>query len=177
MRNGIKLSYGKGFHVAGAIDNPVETHDDTAPVPDDEIDQLLTDMAEIKHLIFCRLALSHAAVLAAAIRASSVDEFLNDKEVTDTDLRDLALKLDNPGLQEIIDACADLGRAEEEEDDVYEEPSEETEVNHLDERLKKIGLSNNVHRRGGLPKKWAPAREKQVAENKRARQGIVDAFR
>ena len=176
LRNGIKLSYGKGFHVAGTIDNPVETHEKTAPIPDHEIDQLLTDMAEIKHLIFCRLALSHAAVLPAAIRASSVDEFLNDKEVTDTDLRDLALKLDNPGLQEIRDACADLGRAEEEEDDVYEEPDEETEVNHLDERLKKMGLSNDDYKRGGLPKKWAPAREKQVAENKRARQGIVDAL-
>ncbi|KAL9033474.1 MAG: hypothetical protein Q9180_005925 [Flavoplaca navasiana] len=176
LRNGIKLSYATGFHVAGTIDSPAETHDKTAPVPDDEIDQLLVDMAEVKHLLFCRLLLSHAAVLPAAIRASSVDEFLNDKEVTDTDLRDLALKLDNPGLQEIRDACADLGRGEEEEDDVYEEPEEETEVKIVDEKLKKLGLGNNLYKRGGLPEKWAPEREKQVTKNKQSRQGIVDAL-
>ncbi|KAL8979797.1 MAG: hypothetical protein Q9205_004956 [Flavoplaca limonia] len=176
LRSGIKLSYATGFHVAGTIDSPVETHDKTAPVPEDEIDQLLTDMAEIKHLLFCRLLLSHAAVLPAAIRASSVDEFLNDKEVTDTDLRDLALKLDNPGLQEIRDACADLGRGEEEEDDVYEEPEEETEVRKVDEKLKKLGLGNNLYKRGGLPEKWAPEREKQVTKNKQSRQGIVNAL-
>ncbi|KAL8868386.1 MAG: hypothetical protein Q9198_008195 [Flavoplaca austrocitrina] len=176
LRSGIKLSYATGFHVAGTIDSPVETHDKTAPVPEDEIDQLLTDMAEIKHLLFCRLLLSHAAVLPAAIRASSVDEFLNDKEVTDTDLRDLALKLDNPGLQEIRDACADLGRGKEEEDDVYEEPEEETEVRKVDEKLKKLGLGNNLYKRGGLPEKWAPEREKQVTKNKQSRQGIVNAL-
>ena len=177
LRSGIKLSYATGFHVAGTIDSPVETHDKTAPVPEDEIDQLLTDMAEIKHLLFCRLLLSHAAVLPAAIRASSVGEFLNDKEVTDTDLRDLALKLDNPGLQEIRDACADLGRGEEEEeDDVYEEPEEETEVRKVDEKLKKLGFGNNLYKRGGLPEKWAPEREKQVTKNKQFRQGIVNAL-
>lgn len=81
LRNGIKLSYGDGFHVAGTIDNPLETHEKTAPVPDDEIDQLLADMAEIKHLLFCRLLLSHAALLPAAIRAGSVEDLLNDKKL------------------------------------------------------------------------------------------------
>lgn len=174
LREGVKLSYGKGMHVAGTIDNPVETHDKTAPIPDNEIDQLLEDMAEVKHLLFCRLLLSSATVLPAAIRANSVDELLNDKEVTDTDLRDLALKMDDPGLQEIRDACADLGRGEEEDDDVYEEPSEEIEVDKREERLKKLGLSNKGRLQRGLPDSWAPKREKQVSKEKQERQSIVD---
>lgn len=171
LREGVKLSYGKGMHIAGTIDNPVETHDKTAPVPDDEIGLLLEDMSEVKHLLFCRLLLSHATVLPAAIRANSVDEFLNDKEVSDTDLRDLALKMDNPGLQEIRDACADLGRGEEEEDDEYEEP-EALKVDKRDERLKKLGLKRPA--RGGLPESWAPFRERRVTQQKRERQGLVD---
>ena len=179
LRNGIKLSYGKGLHVAGTIDSPAQTHDKTAPVPDEEIDKLLTDMAEIKHLLFCRLLLSHAAVLPAAIKAGSVEDFLDDKEVTDTDLRDLALKMDNPGLQEIRDACADLGREVDEEDDVYEEPEEEEEdeaADKLNSRLKQMGLANNQQKWRGLPSSWAPEREKKVTESKYARQGMVDAL-
>ena len=160
------------MHVAGSIDNPIETHDKTAPVPEEEIDPLLEDMNEIKHLLFCRLLLSHATVLPAAIRAHSVEGFLNDKEVADTDLRDLALKMDNPGLQEIRDACADLGRGEEEEDDEYEEP-EVCEVDKSKERMKKLGLVNKGPRRG-LPEEWAPEREKRVTQQKRERQNIAD---
>ncbi|KAL8672046.1 MAG: hypothetical protein Q9168_003473 [Polycauliona sp. 1 TL-2023] len=163
LRNGIKLSYGKGLHVAGTIDSPAQTHDRTAPVPDEEIDKLLTDMAEIKHLLF----------------SGSVEDFLNDKEVTDTDLRDLALKMDNPGLQEIRDACADLGREVDEEDDVYEEPEEEEEdeaADKLNSRLKQMGLANNQQKWRGLPSSWAPEREKKVTESKYARQGMVDAL-
>ena len=109
----VKIHYSKGFHVTGTIDNPIDLKDKTAPYPDDEINQMLEDLAEIKHLLLCRLLLSHANVLPAAIRANSVEEFLNNSEVTDTDLRDLALKMDNPRVQEIRDACANLGRGAE----------------------------------------------------------------
>ncbi len=67
LKEGVKVHYGSGMHVAGTIDNPVELKDKTAPFPDEEIDEVLEDMAEIKHLLFCRLLLSHATVLPAAI--------------------------------------------------------------------------------------------------------------
>ncbi|KAL6720831.1 hypothetical protein ACLMJK_002756 [Lecanora helva] len=172
LRAGVKLKYAEGMHVAGSIDNPRETHEKTAPVPDDEIDQLLQDMGEIKHLLFCRLLLAHAPVLPAAIRASSVDEFLDDKEVTDTDLRDIALKLDAPSLQDVRDACADLGRGNE-DDEVYSDSAEETEVDKSAERMKKMGLSGAKppHR---MPDNWAPDRERKITEEKRQRQQEAD---
>ena len=176
LKKGVKLNYGGGMHVAGTIDNPAETHDKSAPVPDDEIDRLLEDMGEVKHLLFCRLLLAHASVLPAAVRANNVDEFLADKEVTDTDLRDIALRLDNPGLQEIRDACADLARGEEEEDHEKnaESDDEDPEVGKSIERLKRIGLSSKKPTRKGLPDTWAPQREKQVAKNRRQRLQTVD---
>ncbi|KAL9004683.1 MAG: hypothetical protein Q9188_002498, partial [Gyalolechia gomerana] len=175
LKEGVELSYGKGWKVAGTIENPIETYKRTAPIPDDVIDELLEQMTEIKHLLFCRLLLSHATVLPAAINANTVDEFLNDKDVTDADLRDLALRLDNPGLQEIRDACADLGREDEEEDDIYDEPDEDVEVDRKEERLRKLKLSNGTRtRRGDLPKTWAPEREKQVTKEQRERQSIVE---
>ena len=151
----------------------MEIHDKTAPFPDDEIDQLLKDMAEIKHLLFCRLLLSHAAALPAAMKANSIDEFLNDKEVTDTDLRDLTLKIDNPGLQEIRDACADLGRGDEDDDDEDDEESEEEpEVDRSLQQLKRFGLSEPPPPQHGLPRNWAPEREKRNTKEKGQRQEL-----
>ncbi|KAL9600390.1 MAG: hypothetical protein Q9219_003240 [cf. Caloplaca sp. 3 TL-2023] len=172
LKEGVELSYGKGLKVAGTIDNPIETYKRTAPVPDDVIDQLLEQMTEIKHLLFCRLLLSHATVLPTAINANTVEEFLNDKDITDADLRDLVLRLDNPGLQEIRDACADFGREDEEDDDIYDEPDVEEEIDKREERLKKLNLTST--RRGNLPKSWAPRREKQVTKEQRERQSIVE---
>ena len=166
LKEGVPLKYGNGVHVAGTIENPVEIHDITAPFPDDEIDQLLNDMAEIKHLLFCRLLLSHAASLPAAMKANSIDEFLNDKDVTDTDLRDLTLKIDNPGLQEIRDACADLGRGDEDDDEEDEEAEEEPEVDRSLQQYKRLGLSEPPPPQHGLPRHWALEREKRNTKEK-----------
>ena len=178
LKEGVKLEYSTGWHVAGTIDNPAETHDKTAPVPDEEIDKLLEDMAEIKHLLFCRLLLSHATVLPAALAANSVDEFLNHEDVTDADLRDLAIKLDNPGLQEIRDACADLGRGEEEDDDVDDETEDDLELEKADDsmedQLRKTNLSNQPRKHLKMPDKWAPTREKEIATSKKGRQSLVE---
>ena len=141
-------------------DAPLELHDRTAPIPDEEIDRLLEELTEIKLLLFCRILLSHATVLPAALRAANVEEFLNDKEVSDTDLRDLCLKMDNPGLQEIRDACADLGRvAEEGEDEDEDEPAHE-ELSKTDRISKRLGIPRRF--RSAIPDKWASEREKRV---------------
>ncbi len=175
LSEGVRLEYSPGMHVTNTVDNPAKTREKTAPVPPEEIDKLLEDMTEIKHLLFCRLLLSHATVLPAAISSNTVDEFLNNKEVTDTDLRDLALKLDKPGLQEIRDACADLGRGDDEEDDhVYEEPEVKSDINKTVGRLQKWGLSDKIEKRAGMPDTWATSREKQMTSSQHKKRSIVD---
>lgn len=113
LRDGTLYPQGASVLVRGTATNPIELANKTPSLPDDEIDVLLAEVSEIKHLLFCRLLLSHASLLQAAIRAESVEELLNDADVKDADLRDLCLKMENPGLQEVRDACADLLRNEE----------------------------------------------------------------
>lgn len=182
LKEGVKLSYGSGMHVAGTIDNPVELKDKTAPFPDEEIDELLQDMAEVKHLLFCRLLLAHATVLPAAVKANSVEEFLNNKEVTDTDLRDLAIKVDNPGLQEIRDACADLGRGEEEDDEEAGGEEEDSDADKAVAKMSKTRLFEEAERfrrkklrsNRKLPESWAPEREKQAQHHRMLQQRFED---
>ncbi|KAK4693776.1 hypothetical protein P7C71_g3680, partial [Lecanoromycetidae sp. Uapishka_2] len=180
LKEGVKVQYGKGMHRAGTIENLLELKDKTAPFPDEEIDELLKDMAEIKHLLFCRLLLSHATVLPAAIQSSSVEEFLNNSDVTDKDLRDLALKMDNPGLQEIRDACADLGRGEEEEDDHYEndedeDDDDEVRAKKIVQKRKEAGLQGTELKiPSSHSKSWAPEREKKTKLAMQERQSLVD---
>ena len=182
LREGVKLSYSSGMHVTGMIDNPVELKDKTAPFPDEEIDELLQDMAEIKHLLFCRLLLAHATVHPAAVKANSVEEFLNNKEVTDTDLRDLAIKIDNPRLQEIRDACADLGRGEEGDDDENGSAEEDPEIEKVAAKVRKTRLFEDMGRfrqkkmgpNRKLPESWAPKREKQAQHHKMLQERFED---
>ena len=182
LKEGVKLSYTSEMHVAGTIDNPIELKDKTAPFPDEEIDELLQDMAEVKHLLFCRLLLAHATVLPAAIKANSVDDFLNNKEVTDTDLRDLAIKTDNPGLQEIRDACADLGRGEEEEGDEGTGAGEDPDIDEAVAKIEKSRLSEDMERfrqkniwpSRKLPESWVPKREKQAQHHQMLQQRFED---
>lgn len=99
-----------GMQLVGTIENPIETVHKTAPLTGDEIEEAVRDIRAIKLLLFCRLLLGHATLLPAAIRAQSVEAFLRDGEVSDADLRDLCLKLEQPTLQDIRDACADFAR-------------------------------------------------------------------
>lgn len=180
LKEGVKVHYGKGMHVAGTIDNPVELKDKTAPFPEEEIDEVLEDMAEIKHLSLGRLLLSHATVLPAAIQANSVEELLNNSDVTDNDLRDLALKMDKPGLHEIRDACADLGRGEEDEDDHYEADKEsdnddEVEVKETVFKRRKTDLKGTELKTSSRRiEKLVPEREKQTKLATQERQSLVD---
>ena len=88
-------------------------------------------------------------MLPAALRAATVEDFLNDKDVSDTDLRDLCLKMDNPELQEIRDACADLGRGAEDSEDEDNEPLDE-DLSKTERLAKKLGLARRL-RKGAIP--------------------------
>jgi hypothetical protein len=91
--------------------------DKTFPLADYEIESLLQQIPDIKQLLFCRLLLGHATLLPAALQAKNVDDFLANSTVTNAELRDLCLKMEQPGLQELRDACADLGREDDEPED------------------------------------------------------------
>ena len=82
-------------------------------MPNDEIEVLLEEVSEIKHLSLFRLLLSHASLFPAAIRADSLEALLNDVDVKDADLRELCLKMEIPDPQEVRDACADLQSEDE----------------------------------------------------------------
>ncbi|WZH49461.1 Mfs allantoate protein [Fusarium acuminatum] len=123
-----------GMQLVGTLENPHETWDKTAPMGDDEIESLIQDIREIKLLLFCRLVLVQASLLPAALRAASVDEFLNDTSVAESDLRDLCLKVAEPTLQDIRDACADFACGDKEN----EEPSVEDDDDDGDESLEDL---------------------------------------
>jgi hypothetical protein len=118
LKNGTEYNSAKvkGVMIGGTSENPVIATK-TITFPDDQIQQLLTEIHEIKYLLFCRLVLGHVTLLPAALRANSVDEFLADPEVTTAALRDICLKMEKPSMQDIRDACADLFRSEEEEEE------------------------------------------------------------
>jgi hypothetical protein len=151
-----------GVMVAGTIENPVVATK-TITYPDNQIEVLLSEIAEIKHLLFCRLLLGHAALLPAALRADSVETFLSDPEVTESALRDLCLKMERPGLQEIRDACADLFRSENEEadnelpndEDINEETGDAEDDSDFDMMILKPEKP-----KGALPDTWLSKREK-----------------
>lgn len=123
LSEGHDFTRGAGYLVKGTPERPQEVCSKTLPIPRDEVDVLLGQITDIKQLLFCRLLLAHATLLPAALRANTIDEFLADEEVTNNHLRDLCLKMEHPGLQELRDACADLGR-EDSDDQHGEEPTE-----------------------------------------------------
>ncbi|KAK4232195.1 hypothetical protein QBC38DRAFT_464667 [Podospora fimiseda] len=127
LRIGVKKDYShlKAPLLVGTVHNPVELMDRTAPVKDEDIDKLIADITEIKELLFCRQIMAQSALLPAALRANSVEEYLNDAEIPDSELRDLCLKVENPTLQALRDACADFAHGDEPDED--EESDDETD--------------------------------------------------
>ncbi|RFU76443.1 mfs allantoate [Trichoderma arundinaceum] len=140
-----KLDNVWGLQLVGSVENPHETHTRTAPMTDDEIDSAVKDIREIKLLLFCRLLLAQASMLPAALRAGSVQELLDDAEIVDSDLRDLCLKLEDPTLQQIRDACADFARGDEEEEDL-DDASDESETEDEDDTFADMMTANDRYR-------------------------------
>ena len=156
--------------VKGTIENPTFLTK-TFSLPDDEIDRLLEEVSEIKHLLFCRLLLSYAALLPVALRANSVEEFLNDEEVSEAYLRDLCLKMEQPRLEDIRNACADLLRSGQqlEEDSGSEDGNEELE----NEYNAAESVFPRRTRPGALPKSWSSKREKKLRQQRKAGKSLV----
>ena len=172
LQEGVKYNHDRGLYLVDTIENPIELKDRSPPMPDDEIETLLKEIAEIKNLLFCRLLLSHAALLPAALRANSIDEFLDDKEVTLEDLRDLCLKIEKPGLQEVRDACADLARRDEEEDNAGNADGDYEDENQSDEDQ----LESYTDRRERLqpvPKFFKTKREMRLQRQRKRYQKLV----
>lgn len=151
LESGAKFNYeGSGPMMVGTFENPRFVKK-TPGLENDMIDQLIKDVTEIKQLLFCRALLSQAALVPEALKANSVEEFLANTEVSDTALRDLCLRLEQPGLQAIRDACADLHRPEIEEDLVEE--SEEVVTTKKSRRLPHLWDRDNT-------KTWKPNRDR-----------------
>jgi hypothetical protein len=123
----VKFERPDGMYIAG--DGPTGIDATTPVLPDDEIEVLLSEVAEIKKFLFCRLLLSQPSLLSAALESDSIEEFFDKSEVTREHLRNLCLKLERPGLQDVRDACADFIR----ERDGVEEEEEEEEVGTEDD--------------------------------------------
>ena len=131
LKQGVKKTYEEyaSVRLVGSLENPHETNERTAPMTEAEVDEAIADVREIKIYLFCRLVFAQATTLPAALRASSVEAFLGDDELTDNDLRDLCLKLEKPTLQDIRDACADFSRRFDPDEDVNVSAAAETEAN------------------------------------------------
>lgn len=172
LKEGVQYSHGAGILLKGTIENPIEVADRTAPLLDGEIDEIIGEITEIKHLLFCRLLLSHASLLPVAIKANSVGEFLIDSETKDADLRDLCLKMEKPGLQEVRDACADLVRGEEEDNDIKEEIIDKNPANNVKTVKGRFNVSA-WRRPKTLPQIWISKHDKLQQKRRLRQQKII----
>ncbi|KAH6603838.1 mfs allantoate [Trichoderma cornu-damae] len=172
-----KLDNVWGFQLIGSLENPHETHARTAPMTDEEIESAIGDIREIKLLLFCRLLLAQASLLPAALRAGSVQQLLGDAEVVDSDLRDLCLKLEDPSLQQIRDACADFARGEEAEEDA-DGVSDDSEAEDEDDTFADMMADNDRYRHLHtndwlldklLGRKPKPSRQKATSASQKSR--------
>ena len=171
LTEGVRFQPGAGIRgpmTAGTIESPLATHGRIPGMPTDEVDRTLKEVAEIKLYLFSRLLLSQAAILPAAIRAESVDEFLTDAEVTTQDLRDLCLRVEKPSLQEVRDACADFFRGEREEDEGKSDEDSDDEEDPETKNLMKF-------KRNHVPDKWRSRHEEEVDERKAAISVIAES--
>ncbi|KAF2875318.1 hypothetical protein BDV95DRAFT_313916 [Massariosphaeria phaeospora] len=116
LRMPVKNERPDGWYVpVNRIRYGASTH--SPAIPEDEIEPLLEEIAEVKLFIFCRLLLSHASLLRIALQANSIEEFLANDQLTQEQLRDLTLALERPSLQDVRNACADFVRGEDEDDE------------------------------------------------------------
>lgn len=158
-----------GWQLVGTFERPHETHERTAPMTNDEIESLVKDIREIKLLLFCRLLLAQASLLPAALRASSVEEFLNDANVAESDLRDLCIKVEEPTLQVIRDACADFARGDEADEDmtdVDDADDDELDCETFEDMLDDNTRYKHLHTKDWLREQMTAKEEKRLGQKK-----------
>jgi hypothetical protein len=172
LSNPVKFERSKGWYMDGG--GPLGINATTPVLPNEEIEQLLGEVAEIKNFLFCRLLLSQATLLPAALETDCIEDFLNRAEVTREHLRDLCLKLERPGLQDVRDACADFIRerdgGEGEEVDTL---SDDDDIGYEEHIPRKHRL--NPKHRGELPDKYQTKREKAAKKARKKPAELYDA--
>lgn len=150
---GVPIEYGD------IIEGPIVKTGRMPSIPEEELETLISQIKEIKELLLCRLLLSHAVLLPAALKAGSIEEFLADTRVTNPDLRDLCLKIEQPSPQQLRDACADLYRDDGEADDAE---AGVTELEQTDFERERTRLRPKTR----LPVRYRTAREKKLQQRK-----------
>ncbi|KAF9737169.1 hypothetical protein PMIN06_012378 [Paraphaeosphaeria minitans] len=164
----VKYERSMGFYTSSS-EGPTGFNVETKPIPEDELDKLLEEVAEVKHLLFCRLLLSQATLLPIALQSDSIEDFLADDNVTREHLRDLCLRLERPGLQDVRDACADFvrgvdGTAEKTDAKGFEEDDEDNKKSKIPEKY-----TLRFRDKSRLPEKYMTKREK-AAKNAKTEQ-------
>ncbi|KAF2197150.1 hypothetical protein GQ43DRAFT_484368 [Delitschia confertaspora ATCC 74209] len=172
LRKGVKFERPTGWYFAGS-EGPMSIDAKVPPIPDDEIEVLLEEVAEIKSLLFCRLLLAHASLFPIALQANSIEEFLDNELVTGENLRDLCLKLERPKLQDVRDACADFVRGEAEEDFEEDQESEEEEDDEDEDRRGEKGMLTFKRRRNDIPEKYQTKREESAMRKRMGRRALT----
>lgn len=168
LRNPVKFERAKGWYVEGFGPNSLNAQ--TPVIPDDEIERLLKEVAEIKNFLFCRLLLTQSTLLPAALEAESIEEFIGKEEVTREHLRDLCLKLERPVLQDVRDACADFIRERDGVEEL-EEPKEREEVNDYADMYKTPDKYRLKFKKGKVPENFKTKREKAANDNSKKAKG------
>jgi hypothetical protein len=169
LRKPVKFERATGWYVQGIGPNGYDAQ--TPVIPDDEIEQLLDEVAEIKKFLFCRLLLAQSTLLPAALKAESIEDFIGKEEVTRENLRDLCLKLERPVLQDVRDACADFIRERDGVEDL-EEPAEKKEAEDYPGTYKTPDKYRPKFRKGKLPENFKTKREKSAKEANKQRRDI-----
>ncbi|CVL02188.1 uncharacterized protein FMAN_08270 [Fusarium mangiferae] len=105
-----------------------EAWDKTAPMEDDEIDELIRDIREIKLLLFCRLVLLQASLLPAALRATTISA---SRSLTT--------------LQDIRDACADFARGDKADDALPVEDDDDDDDETMEQLLQGDKRYHHLH--------------------------------
>lgn len=173
LQKPVKYERPKGWYI-DTENGPIGVQSQTHPLPDDEIDQLLQEVAEVKNFLFCRLLLSHASLLPFALQANSIEDFLANENVTQEHLRDLCLKIERPRLQDVRDACADFIRGENEDvegEELDKRSEEEGEKPRTKLIPKKYALE--FKSRKSIPEKYQTKREKAAKKERTTPQQLL----
>jgi hypothetical protein len=174
LQEGVKYNAGEGVRgemMAGTIETPLATLGRIPGIPGEEVEKILEEVAEIKSLLLCRLLLSYAAMLPAALRAESVQAFMADNDVKTADLRDVCLRFERPTLQEVRDACADFFRGEDESEDESNNGMDNDGEDDPD--TKGLMKFHSKH----ISEKWRSEHEEKIDSHARTRGMISEADR